>query len=131
MRTFKHRDVLNLPFGWCAVQALGSFDPKKGGHLVLWDLKKVIEFPHASTILIPSATLTHSNTAVEENEACISIAQYTAGGIFRWVDNGFMTEDELKARSLKAYEKMCELKTTQWRMGVGLFSTMNELLESI
>ncbi|KAF8179315.1 hypothetical protein K438DRAFT_1769024 [Mycena galopus ATCC 62051] len=43
--TFKHRDVCNLPFGWCSVQALGKFDPRKGGHLVLWDLKLVVEFP--------------------------------------------------------------------------------------
>ncbi|KAJ7706644.1 hypothetical protein B0H14DRAFT_3525961 [Mycena olivaceomarginata] len=34
--TFRHRDVLNLVFGWCAVQALGRFNATKGGHLVLW-----------------------------------------------------------------------------------------------
>ncbi|KAF7288197.1 hypothetical protein HMN09_01419100 [Mycena chlorophos] len=43
--TFKHRDVLNLPFGWCAITALGDFDHTKGGHLVLWDLKLVVQFP--------------------------------------------------------------------------------------
>ncbi|KAJ7799778.1 hypothetical protein B0H14DRAFT_1703105 [Mycena olivaceomarginata] len=30
--TFKHRDVFNLPLGWCAVQSLGNFDPHLGGH---------------------------------------------------------------------------------------------------
>ncbi|KDR65406.1 hypothetical protein GALMADRAFT_148719 [Galerina marginata CBS 339.88] len=29
--SFKHVDFANLPYGWCAVTALGSFDPKKGG----------------------------------------------------------------------------------------------------
>jgi len=29
-------------------------DPKKGGHLILWDCGLVVEFPPGSTILIPS-----------------------------------------------------------------------------
>jgi hypothetical protein len=55
--TFKHRDVLNLAFRWCAIQAVGKFDATKGGHLILWDLKLVIEFPVGALVLIPSATL--------------------------------------------------------------------------
>jgi hypothetical protein len=58
--TFKHRDVVNLAFGWCAIQALSDFDPTKGGHLVLWDLMLVIKFPPGALILIPSATLSYS-----------------------------------------------------------------------
>ncbi|KAF7307924.1 hypothetical protein MKEN_01153300 [Mycena kentingensis (nom. inval.)] len=93
--TFRHRDVLNLPFGWCAITALGEYDPSKGGHLVLWDLKLVIEFPPGSTILIPSATLAHSNIPVSPEEYRASFTQYTAGGLFRYVDNDFQTEAEL------------------------------------
>ncbi|KAJ7843955.1 hypothetical protein B0H13DRAFT_2412152 [Mycena leptocephala] len=66
--TFKHRDVLNLPFGWCAIQAAGPFDPTKGGHLVLWDLMLVIEFPPGALVLIPSATLSHSNVPVQAGD---------------------------------------------------------------
>ncbi|KAJ7778948.1 hypothetical protein B0H16DRAFT_1711298 [Mycena metata] len=66
--TFKHRDILNLPFGWCPVTAFGDFDPTRGGHMILWDLKLVIEFPPGSTILIPSATLAHSNIPVAKTE---------------------------------------------------------------
>ncbi|KAF7293279.1 hypothetical protein HMN09_01206800 [Mycena chlorophos] len=87
--TFKHRDVLNLPFGWCAITALGDFDHTKGGHLVLWDLKLVVQFPAGSTILIPSATLAHSNIPVGKDEHRASFTQYTAGGLFRLIDNGF------------------------------------------
>jgi hypothetical protein len=57
----RHVDSKNLPVGWCAVTALGNFDYRKGGHLVLWELKLVIEFPAGSTILIPSAIIQHSN----------------------------------------------------------------------
>jgi hypothetical protein len=55
--TFPHTDTLNLVWGWCAITALGAFDPQRGGHLVLWDLCLVIQFPPGSTILIPSAIL--------------------------------------------------------------------------
>ncbi|KAJ7829017.1 hypothetical protein B0H14DRAFT_3465980 [Mycena olivaceomarginata] len=55
--TLAHTDALNLAWGWCAITALGVFDPRRGGHLVLWDLCLIIQFPPGSTILIPSAIL--------------------------------------------------------------------------
>ncbi|KAJ7124030.1 hypothetical protein C8R43DRAFT_899244, partial [Mycena crocata] len=129
--TFKHRDVLNLPFGWCAVQALGRFDHRMGGHLVLWDLKLVIEFPHGATILLPSATVEHSNIPVQPGDERASFTQYTAGGLMRYVDNGFRTESELREEDEAAYEQMWKDKEARWEMGVGLFSTVDELLQPI
>ncbi|KAJ6593719.1 hypothetical protein B0H19DRAFT_920130, partial [Mycena capillaripes] len=126
--TFKHRDVLNLPFGWCAIQALGPFDPTKGGHLVLWDLMLVIEFPPGALALIPSATLSHSNVPVQAGDERVSFTQFSAGGIFRYVDNGCRTEAELAAEDPAEYERMMELKSSRWQMGVDLFSTLDELL---
>ncbi|KAJ7864212.1 hypothetical protein B0H14DRAFT_2203162, partial [Mycena olivaceomarginata] len=87
--TFKHRDVCNLPFGLCAVQSLGNFDPQRGGHLVLWDLKLIVEFPPGALILLPSATIAHSNIPVDEGDERISFTQFTAGGLFRYTDYGF------------------------------------------
>jgi hypothetical protein len=126
--TFKHRDSLNCPFGWCAIQALGHFDPKAGGHLILWDLKMVIEFPPGALILIPSATLTHSNIPVQEGDARVSFTQYCAGGLFRYVDNGFRTESQLAEEDPAAFAHMLDLKKTRWQMGLGLFSTLDGLL---
>ena len=77
---FKHTDFANLPFGMCAVTALGDFDPKKGGHLILWECGLIIEFPPGSTILLPSATISHSNVTVDRDERRYSFTQYTAGG---------------------------------------------------
>ncbi|PBK80517.1 hypothetical protein ARMGADRAFT_878972, partial [Armillaria gallica] len=92
--TFKHRDILNCPYGWCAITALGRFDHRRGAHIILWELKLFIQFPHAATIFIPSATITHSNTPPAEGEGRISFTQFLAGGILCWVDNGFRTEKE-------------------------------------
>ncbi|KAJ3718907.1 hypothetical protein C8R42DRAFT_541476, partial [Lentinula raphanica] len=86
-----HRDFLNWPFGWCAITALGKFDPRRSACLVLWELKLIVDFPHAATVLIPSLVITHSNTPVHPNDVRMSFTQYTAGSIFRWVENGCMT----------------------------------------
>lgn len=126
--TFKHRDVLNCPFGWCAVQALGNFDHRRSGHMILWELKLIIEFPSGSTILIPSATITHSNIPIAEGDARASFTQFCAGGLFRYVDNGFRTEKALAEQDPEEYQRILSLKETRWQMGLGLFSTINELL---
>ncbi|KAI0043724.1 hypothetical protein FA95DRAFT_1498129 [Auriscalpium vulgare] len=89
--TAPHRDYYNVPFGWCAITALGNYDPKYGGHLILWELKLVIEFPPGSTILIPSAIITHSNTTIRPGETRRSFTQYCAGGLMRWHANGMRT----------------------------------------
>ncbi|KAF7319616.1 hypothetical protein HMN09_00302000 [Mycena chlorophos] len=66
--TVPHLDLLNLAWGWCFITALGDFDPTKGGHLILWDLKRFIRFPPGATIAIPSALLRHSNVAIQQTE---------------------------------------------------------------
>ncbi|PBK95192.1 hypothetical protein ARMGADRAFT_905157, partial [Armillaria gallica] len=87
--TRRHRDHLNLGPGACPIFAIGDFDHTKGGHLVLWDLKLVIEFPSGSLIIIPSALLEHSNVPIHKGETRYSLTQYSAAGLFRWVDNGY------------------------------------------
>ncbi|KAJ7094071.1 hypothetical protein B0H15DRAFT_776588, partial [Mycena belliarum] len=129
--TFRHRDAQNVPFGWCAIQAAGPFDPTKGGHLVLWDLKLAVEFPHGALILIPSATIAHSNIPVQPGDQRISFTQYTAGGLMRYVDNGFRTEATLEAEDLEEFRRLAEMKGLRWAMGLGLLSTVDELLSSV
>jgi hypothetical protein len=81
-----HTDEENLAQSWCSTTPLGAFDSKKGGHLVLWDLGLVIDFPAGSTVLIPSALILHSNTSIQDGETRFSIVQYVGGGLFRWAD---------------------------------------------
>ncbi|TFK79291.1 hypothetical protein K466DRAFT_505806, partial [Polyporus arcularius HHB13444] len=90
--TFAHRDHQNLPFGWCCVTALGDFDDTKGGHLILWDLMLVIRIPSGATYLIPSAILKHSNVDIASGETRMSVTQYSAGGLFRWVACGMRSQ---------------------------------------
>jgi hypothetical protein len=106
----------------CTVQALGDFNPKEGGHIILWELKLVIEFPPGALILIPSATITHSNLPVGAGEHRASFTQYTGGGLFRYVDNGFRTEKELAEQDPEEYARVCEQKAGQWEMGNGTWT---------
>ncbi|KAJ7432671.1 hypothetical protein B0H11DRAFT_1940164 [Mycena galericulata] len=127
-----HRDFANLAFGWCAITALGDFDYTKGGHLILWDCKLILEFPPGSTILIPSAAIFHSNIPIATGERRYSFTQYTAGGLFRWVEHGFQSEEAYFA-SLTPEEQRSEREAgrERWSNGGDLFSTLAELQSDI
>lgn len=111
-----HIDFSNLPFNWCWIWALGWYNWLKGGHIVLWDLKVVIEFPPGSLVAIPSGVCCHSNTRIQRNEQRYSFTQFAPGANFRWVDNGF-----------KVQETSTRPQPERWEMGLGLFSTLEEL----
>ncbi|KAJ6450818.1 hypothetical protein C8R47DRAFT_1329827 [Mycena vitilis] len=70
-----HRDFVNFALGWCPIIAFGNFDYKKGGHLILWDCKLIIEFPPGCTILIPSAAVFHSKIPIAPHEHRYSFTQ--------------------------------------------------------
>ncbi len=113
--TSRHRDHLNLPFGWCCVTVFGEFNHTRGGHLVLWDLGLVIEVPPGATYLIPSAILEHSNLGIAEGETRMSITQYSAGGLFRWLRCG--------SRTQAAFERdggRLEAGPSRWDAGIAL-----------
>ncbi|KAH9475575.1 hypothetical protein JR316_0012692 [Psilocybe cubensis] len=117
----RHKDFSNLPYGYCAVTALGNFDPTQGGHLILWELGLVIEFPPGSTILLPSVLISHSNVPISSNERRYSFTQYTAGGIFRWVAHKCQTKAKylatLSPDGLAAY---AQEESLRWIKGVNL-----------
>ncbi|KAJ7435752.1 hypothetical protein FB451DRAFT_1062275 [Mycena latifolia] len=122
--TFPHLDYANLAWGWCSITALGNFDPNKGGHLILWDLRLVIRFPPGSSILIPSAILRHSNVSIQQDETRFSFTQYTAAGIFRFVYSGFRTEKSLKRSRMSkaARARRMEDRRNRWSEGMQMYT---------
>ncbi|KAJ7017059.1 hypothetical protein C8F04DRAFT_1280151 [Mycena alexandri] len=123
-----HRDFGNLAFGWCSITALGDYDYTKGGHLILWDCGLVLEFPPGTTIIIPSAAVFHSNIPIGVGERRYSFTQYTSGGIFRWIEHGFQSEEAYFA-SLSPEERVKEREEARarWEGGASLFCTLDEL----
>jgi hypothetical protein len=127
VETFRHKDQENFAPGWCAVTALGDFDPTKGGHLVLWELGLIIEFPPGSTILIPSALISHSNTTIGEGETRMSIAQYAPAGLFRWTAYGLKTKGYAEKEDPEAYAAMEAERSHALESYIGLYSTLEEI----
>lgn len=126
--SWPHTDSHNLAFGWCAITALGSFNPDRGGHLVLWDLGLIIRFPPGSTLLIPSALLTHSNVPISEGEVRYSIIQYSSSGLFRWLYNGLMSDKDFKASASPEQKKKREAdRKARWGNGLKMFSLWNDI----
>ncbi|KAJ7431293.1 hypothetical protein B0H11DRAFT_2262169 [Mycena galericulata] len=121
--TLPHLDFANLAWGWCAITALGDFDPDKGGHLILWDLRLVIRFPPGCSILIPSAILRHSNVSIQQGEKRFSFTQYTAAGIFRFVYNGFKTEKTIDESQLPKAERVrrAQDRADHWAEGMKMY----------
>ena len=123
-----HRDWANLSWGWCSISLLGDFNPEKGGHLVLWDLRLVIQFPPASSITIPFAMVWHSNIPISSGEMWYSITQYSASALLCWVDNGFIKDsDWLKKASQEDGERWEHAWSTQLKDGLKMLSRLSEL----
>ncbi|KAJ7353253.1 hypothetical protein DFH08DRAFT_692034, partial [Mycena albidolilacea] len=79
-------------------------------------------------LLLPLATIAHSNVPVWSDEERISFTQFTTGSLFRFVDNGFRTQNELQAQDPEEYQRIMGLKESRWEKGLALFSTVEELM---
>ena len=98
--TKKHIDAQNCPFRWCTITALGEFDALKEGHIILWDLGMIIEFPAGMCVCLPLALVTHSNILTSDDEVWMSFTQYCSGEIFQYIENGFTTDKNLNKNDL-------------------------------
>lgn len=123
-----HVDIGNSPKTFCALTPLSNHDPARGGHLVLWDLGVMIQFPPGATILLPSALLRHSNTTIQQGETRYCFIQYFAGGLFRWVENGFCTNDDWDEKASEDdVEKRNELEAQSWQATLDTFLNISQL----
>ncbi|KAG6835805.1 hypothetical protein H0H93_014502 [Arthromyces matolae] len=127
--TYVHTDAANLPFGMCSVTALGTYNPKRSGHLILWDLGLVVEFPPGATILLPSAVIAHGNVRVQKKgERRYSFTQWAAGGLFRWAEHEFKKDaDFFAGLTPEEYEEERTKSEQRWKQGLDLFSTVKDI----
>lgn len=125
----KHVHSGHVAGGLSAITALGLFDPKISGLLVLFPFKMIIEFPSGSTVLLPSAVIHHANTALQPGELHCSMTQYCAGGLFRWVDYGFKSAKNLiSEKGGEDKKKQIDGKEGErWKRSLNLFSRIGEL----
>ncbi|EKM54027.1 uncharacterized protein PHACADRAFT_98316, partial [Phanerochaete carnosa HHB-10118-sp] len=124
----EHADFGNMANGICPVWCGGSFDPTKGGHIILRQFKLIIECPPGSIVLVPSAALRDGNTAIASGESRVSLTQYSAGRLFRWVRYGYQTWDSLRKKG-KARADAEVSRNTRWKKEIEAFSTIDGLHE--
>lgn len=124
---YEHADFSNKANGICPIWCGGSFDHRLGGHLILWQLKMVIQFPAGSLICIPSATLRHGNISIAKHETRVSFTQYAAGGLFKWVHYGHQTWEQLAEKDEDFAAAELAIRNTRWRQAAKKFSTIESL----
>lgn len=122
--TKTHIDPGNKPSIPCAITSLGQYDPDKGGHFFLPDLKLIIRFPPGSTILISSASIRHANLPIQPGEKRYSVTQFCPGGLYRWVRHGFRPACQLSKARRRALDGD---PAVRWREGWALLSTPQSL----
>ncbi|KAJ3913417.1 hypothetical protein F5877DRAFT_83825 [Lentinula edodes] len=123
-----HMDPDNRASGWCIDTPMGPFDPDKGGHLVLWDLGLVIRFPPGSSILFPSALITHSTIPIQPHETRYAMIQYSSGGIFRWRDNGFQSDKSfLATANAEARTARESARLSRWKLALQKFTRWSDI----
>lgn len=124
---FDHLDYGNLAAGWCDIISAGNYNPKTGGHLILFNLKLLVEFPPGSHILIPSAILRHGNTSIQAGEERMGFTQDAAGGLFRWVDNGFRRAEDVAIADPALRARLDREAPGRFGRYLDLFSKLDEL----
>lgn len=126
-----HYDFLNWIFSWCAIHCLGNHDHRRGGHLILWEWKLVIQFPAGCTIIVPSACVGHGNTPIADGKIRKSVTQYIPGGLMRHEAYGFRTEAKLREENPELWKTMKAAGKLRFDAGVGLFSTVDSLKDDM
>jgi hypothetical protein len=123
-------DDLDMMWTWRALTSLGSYNARWGGELILWDEKKVIRFPPGATFLFPAAFMRYSFTQVRAGETQYAFSQYAQAGLFRFVENGFMSEANFEATAWKGQKEARE-KSREARMAnaLAMYSHINEIYE--
>lgn len=118
------RDML---WGWRAITALGRYDADRGGEIILWDEKKVIKFPVGSTFLFPAAFMRYSFTSVGPLEKRYALSQYSEAGLYRYVENGFMSEGSFEATAWKEDQDARDRKRdARMQTALGMYSHIKD-----
>ncbi|KAJ7448472.1 hypothetical protein B0H11DRAFT_1744202, partial [Mycena galericulata] len=120
------RDML---WGWRGLTGLGRYDADCGGEVILWDEKKVIKFPVGATFLFPAAFMRYSFTSVRPWERRYAFSQYSDAGLFRYVENGFMSEGTFEATAWKAArEARDRVRDARMQTALGMYSHITDFV---
>ncbi|KAJ7018028.1 hypothetical protein C8F04DRAFT_1278435 [Mycena alexandri] len=87
----------DLTWGWAALTALGTYNPDKGGQIILWDLNLMVHFPPGTTILLPRSLIRYSFVEIAPGETRYCLIQHTPAPVFHFTENGNRTDPQFAA----------------------------------
>jgi hypothetical protein len=106
-----HVDGSNLAGGLCLASPFGSFDHKRGGHLILHELNLVLSLPSGSFVLFPSGLISHENIPIHPHEDRRVFTAFSPASAFQWKENGFLLVNETEKVTAKVSK---ERGASQW-----------------
>jgi hypothetical protein len=116
----EHVDGKNFASGLCTVAPVGRFDYSRGGHLIMHELRIILEVPAGSIVFFPSAIITHENTPVQQGETRQVVTAYASGSVFQSADSNFVPQGKGRPEA----EKIAHGKSV-WRDGIQRFPNAN------
>lgn len=122
-----HRDSSNRVCNPCANGPFGPYDWRRGGHLIIHEARLVIQLRPGDIMLFPSALVTHGNIPIQPGELRFSFTAYSAGGLERWIQQGFMTEEEWEATKPDAAAAFHAAAPIRLAEAFSQFQTIEEL----
>ncbi|KAJ7169414.1 hypothetical protein C8R46DRAFT_896445 [Mycena filopes] len=122
-------DDLDAIWGWRALTALGDYNARWGGELVLWDEKKLFKFPAGATFLFPSSLVRYSFTQIREGESRYAVSQYAQAGLYRYVENDFLSEANFEAISWRAQRlRRNGIRDARLATALDMYSLVNDFV---
>ncbi|KZV65959.1 hypothetical protein PENSPDRAFT_551855, partial [Peniophora sp. CONT] len=82
--TWEHADIGNNPGTPCLVHCAGTFEATKSARFVFHDLLLFVDFPSNRSVMLSSASVRHSNTALAPGETRYSMTLYMPGALIRY-----------------------------------------------
>lgn len=105
VRTKPHKDGKGAIQGRSCLCCFGDFT---GGHLILWELKAILELRAGDVVLFADHILTHSNTTVEGVRH--SMVAFTHQRVLEWIEENIGYNNEKNQRVKKRRQKVQEEK---------------------
>lgn len=96
--TLRHRDSTNTTRVPCILLVTELADLKKGGQLVLEELRLVLELAPGDIVIFPSTLITHWNLGLGEGQIRSSLAAWCSAANEMWADQDCEARVDSSAR---------------------------------
>ncbi|KAJ7036230.1 hypothetical protein C8F04DRAFT_954020, partial [Mycena alexandri] len=121
----------DLLHGWRALTALGTYDSRRGGDIILWDDGWVIRFPPGATIFFPAALMRYSFVEVQPGEKQYTFSQYLPAGLARYVANGYESDAQFERLGTKKdLEGLHRMRGRRLDAAINMYSSIDEYISA-